>query len=43
MEDLSLHILDIAENAVRAEADEIRIEIEEDDEKGELIIVIADN
>ncbi len=33
MEDLSLHILDIAENAVRAEATTIWIIVDEDEKK----------
>ncbi|MBN2542676.1 ATP-binding protein [bacterium] len=40
MEDLSLHILDIAENAIRAKANLIIIEIEENDE---LVLRIKDN
>lgn len=43
MEDLSLHILDIAENAIRAEATVITIMIKEDEEKDELILKIKDN
>lgn len=43
MEDLSLHILDIAENSVRAGADLIRIIINEDTAKDLLEIEIEDN
>lgn len=41
MEDLSCHILDIAENSLRAGADEISIEIS--DAEGSLNIEISDN
>jgi signal transduction histidine kinase len=43
MEDLSLHILDIAENSVAAKADKIEIRISEDKEKDLLTIEIIDN
>ncbi len=43
MEDLSLHILDIAENSVDAGADRIEITVEEDTEKDLLLMVIKDN
>jgi len=43
MEDLSLHILDIVENSVAAEADKIEIRITEDKEKDFLSIEIIDN
>jgi len=43
LEDLSLHILDIAENSVRAGADLIQITIDEDIEKDILTIEIEDN
>ncbi|MBM4142608.1 MAG: ATP-binding protein [Lentisphaerae bacterium] len=43
MEDLSLHILDVAENAVRAGASEIFIEIEEQPERGTLELRIRDD
>jgi len=43
MEDLSLHILDIAENSVAAKADKIEIRILEDKEKDFLSIEIIDN
>ena len=43
MEDLSLHILDVAENAIRASASLIEIEIEERPGEDLLVIVISDN
>ena len=43
MEDLSLHILDIAENSVAASADKIEIQITEDIKKDLLSIEIIDN
>jgi signal transduction histidine kinase len=43
MEDLSLHILDIAENSIRAGAEKIVIEIHEDIDADELIVRIEDN
>ncbi len=43
MEDLSLHILDIAENAIRAEAETIKIEIMEDEGEDQLTICIEDD
>ncbi len=43
MEDLSLHILDIAENSIMASAGKIEIRIEEDDAKDLLILEISDN
>ena len=43
MEDLSLHILDIAENSVRAGANLIKITIDEDINKDILTIEIEDN
>lgn len=43
MEDLSLHILDIAENSVAAKADEIEIKIVEDEKKDLLALEIIDN
>jgi hypothetical protein len=43
MEDLSLHILDIAENSVAANADKIEIRISEDNGKDLLSIEIIDN
>ncbi|MFQ6066547.1 MAG: ATP-binding protein [bacterium] len=43
MEDLSLHILDIVENSIRALAKRIKIRIEENIEKDWLTIEIEDN
>jgi anti-sigma regulatory factor (Ser/Thr protein kinase) len=43
MEDLSLHILDIAENSIAAGATKIRIKIIEDVKKNLLLIEIKDN
>ncbi len=43
MEDLSLHILDIAENSIAAEATRIEIRIEEDQEKDLLTVEIKDD
>ena len=43
MEDLSLHILDVAENAIRAEAKTIRIEILEDEDDDLLTLCIEDD
>ena len=43
MEDLSLHILDIVENSVAAEADKIEIRITEDKGKDLLSVEIIDN
>ncbi len=43
MEDLSLHILDIAENAIRAEPKKIEIRILEDEIKDRLTIIIKDD
>jgi len=43
MEDLSLHILDIAENSVRADAKQIRISITKDAEKDQLCIDVIDD
>ncbi|MQY61381.1 ATP-binding protein [bacterium] len=43
MEDLSLHILDIAENSVAARADKIEIRILEDKKKDLLSVEIIDN
>ena len=43
MEDLSLHILDIAENAIRADAKKIIIDISEDEQKDRLTICIQDD
>lgn len=43
MEDLSLHILDIAENSVAAKADKIEIRISENKKKDLLSIEVIDN
>lgn len=43
MEDLSLHILDIAENSIAAQARKIEIRIEEDQEKDLLTVEISDD
>lgn len=43
MEDLSLHILDIAENSVAAGADRIEIRITEDSKKDLLSVEVFDN
>ena len=43
MEDLSLHILDIAENSIAAGASKVRIKIIEDVKKNLLLIEIKDN
>ena len=43
MEDLSLHILDIAENSVAAGADQIEIRITEDSKKDLLSVEVFDN
>jgi anti-sigma regulatory factor (Ser/Thr protein kinase) len=43
MEDLSLHILDIAENSIRAGAKTVEIRVEEDPENDRLAIIIRDD
>jgi len=43
MQDISLHILDIVENSIRASARTIKIRIEEDIEKDWLTLEIEDN
>jgi signal transduction histidine kinase len=43
MEDLSLHILDIVENSIRAKAKKVEIKILEDKEKDLLILEIKDD
>ena len=43
MEDLSLHILDIAENSIRAKASRVEIKVVEDIAKDSLTIEIEDN
>ena len=43
MQDLSLHILDIAENAIRANAKEVIIKVFEDDKHDRLTVSIEDD
>ncbi len=43
MQDLSLHILDVAENGVNAGANLIRITVEEDIKRDKLTITVEDN
>jgi len=43
MQDLSLHILDIAENAIRAKAGKISIEILEDAAADQLSVIVEDD
>ncbi len=43
MKDLSLHILDIVENSIRAEANRVEISVVEDEEKDMLTLKIEDN
>lgn len=43
MKEISLHILDIAENSVNVGADKISIEINENLKKDELLFIISDN
>ena len=43
MQDLSLHILDIAENGINAGADLVRITVEEDIKADALTIIVEDN
>ncbi len=43
MKDLSLHILDIAENSLRAQADLVEILVIEDVQKDELVLQVKDN
>lgn len=43
MKELSLHVLDIAKNSVKAGADKIEITVTEDVENDKLVIRIADN
>jgi signal transduction histidine kinase len=43
VEDLSLHVLDIAENSIAAGADRVSIHVERDDGEGMLYISIEDN
>lgn len=43
MKDLSLHILDIVENSIRAEANRVKILVVEEEEKDMLTLKIEDN
>ncbi len=43
MEELSLHLLDLVENAIRAEADLVKIEISEEPAQDMLSLVVEDN
>ena len=43
MKDLSLHVLDIAENAIRAKAKKIRIGILEDEAADQLSMIVEDD
>lgn len=43
MRELSLNVMDVAQNSVRAEADLVRITVEESDKEDRLTIIIADN
>ncbi|HSA95673.1 MAG TPA: ATP-binding protein, partial [Acidobacteriota bacterium] len=43
MEDLSLHVLDIAENAVAAGATRVRIAVNENERRNVLTFRVADN
>lgn len=43
MQDLSLHLLDIAENSIRAEAKKIQIELHEIPSKNQLILRLRDD
>jgi len=43
MKDLSLHILDIAENAIRAKANKISIKILEDEAADQLSVMVEDD
>ncbi len=43
MKDLSLHILDLAENSFLAGADKLILRIKEDTVKNQLVLVMADN
>ncbi len=43
MKDLSLHILDIVENSIRAQATRVEISVVEDEERDVLELVIKDN
>jgi len=43
MKDLSLHILDLAENSILAGADRIILRLKEDPARDQLVLVMADN
>jgi len=43
MKDLSLHILDIVENSIRAQATRVEISVEEDEQRDVLTLKIEDN
>jgi nitrogen fixation/metabolism regulation signal transduction histidine kinase len=43
MEDISLHILDVAENGIKAGADLVKITVEENTEADRLVVTIEDN
>jgi len=43
MKDLSLHILDVVENSIRAEANRVKILVVEDEEKDMLTLKIEDD
>lgn len=43
MQDLSLHLLDIAENSIRAQAQNIQIELHEVTSKNQLILRVSDD
>lgn len=43
MEDLSLHVLDIIQNSIRAGADRIDVKLRENREKNVLTLIIRDN
>jgi signal transduction histidine kinase len=43
LKELALHILDIVQNSIQAEANRIHIQIEEDTQKDLLKITISDN
>ena len=43
MEDLSLHILDVLENSIRAGADKVRVILSENSRNSTLIVQILDN
>ncbi|MBI5570605.1 MAG: ATP-binding protein [Desulfomonile tiedjei] len=43
MEDISLHILDVAENGIKAGADLVKITVEENTQTDRLVVTIEDN